>query len=98
VTQKLVNRLAVTAERAIGDKEIDHLSNRMFLAQAVQAGYFASLMQPAFARRFRNLSETQIDRVMQSFALRNCRVREGLAEVLKKYWQAGRKTKKTDAG
>jgi hypothetical protein len=55
----------------------------------VQAGYFASLMQPAFAACFRKLSETQIDRVMQSFALRNCRVRDGLAEVLKKYWQGG---------
>ncbi|MGD0175109.1 MAG: glycoside hydrolase family 5 protein [Anaerolineales bacterium] len=86
-TQKLVNRLAVIAERAIGDKNIDHLSNRMFLAQAVQAGYFANLMQPAYASCFRGLSETQIDKVMQSFALRNCRVREGLVEVLKKYWK-----------
>jgi endoglucanase len=85
--QKMVKRLAVVAERAIGDKEIDHPSNRRFLAQAVQAGYFAGLMQPMFAKRFQDLSESQIDSVMQSFALRNCRVREGLAEVLKKYWR-----------
>jgi hypothetical protein len=61
----------------------------MFLAQAVQAGYFASLMQPAFAARFRGLSETQIDKVMQSFAFKNCNVREDLAAVLKKYWLEG---------
>jgi aryl-phospho-beta-D-glucosidase BglC (GH1 family) len=90
-TQKLINRLAIIAERAIGDKGIDHVSNRIFLAQAVQAGYFANLMQPAFASCFRGLSETQIDKVMQSFALRNCNVREGLVEVLKKYWQAEKK-------
>jgi endoglucanase len=88
-TQKLVNRLAVISERTLRDKNIDHPSNRMFLAQAVQAGYFANLMQPTFAGCFRNLSETQIDKVMQSFALKNCNVREGLAAVMKKYWQAG---------
>ncbi len=87
VIQKTVNRLAGIAERAIGDPEIDHPSNRMFLAQAIQAGYFASLMQPAFAKRFKGLSESQIDTVMQSFAFRNCRVREGLTEVLKKHWR-----------
>jgi endoglucanase len=98
VTQKLINRLALTAERAIGDKGIDHLSNRIYLAQAVQAGYFASLMQPSFAACFLKLSETQIDRVMQSFAFRNCRIRHGLVNVLKKYWQEGGGPEKTDAG
>jgi endoglucanase len=87
VVQKAVKRLAGIAERAIGDAEIDHVSNRMFLGQAVQAGYFANLMQPAFAKRFKGLSESQIDQVMQSFAFRNCRVREELAEALKKHWR-----------
>ncbi len=91
VVEKLVNRLAVSAERAIGDKAIDHISNRVYLAQAVQAGYFANLMQPAFAARFRGLSETQIDKLMQSFALKNCNVHAGLAGVLKKYWQGEKK-------
>jgi len=59
----------------------------MCLSQAVQAGYFAGLLQPSFAKRFKGLSESQIDRVMQSFALRNCRVQKGLVEVMKKYWQ-----------
>ena len=46
-------------------------------------------MQPAFAARFSKLTETQIDKVMQSFALKNCNVREGMMAVMKKYWQAG---------
>ncbi len=54
---KAVERLAGIAERTIGDPEIDHPSNRRYMAQALQAGYFASLMQPAFAKRFKGLSE-----------------------------------------
>jgi aryl-phospho-beta-D-glucosidase BglC (GH1 family) len=85
--EKMVNRLAVTAERAIGDKGIDHRSNHIYLAQAVQSGYFANLMQPAFAARFSKLTENQIDKVMQSFAFKNCRVRGGLVTTLEKYWR-----------
>jgi endoglucanase len=59
----------------------------MYLSRAVQAGYFASLLQPSFAKRFKGLSESQIDGVMQSFALRNYKVQKGLVEVMKKYWQ-----------
>jgi endoglucanase len=84
---KSIDRLAAAAERAIGDKDIDHLSNRTYLAQAVRAGYFANLMQPAFAKRFQDLTENQIDAVMQSFAFKNCRVRTGLVDVMKKYWK-----------
>jgi endoglucanase len=86
---KSVDRLAAAAERAIGDKRIDHHSNRIYLAQAVQSGYFANLMQPAFAARFQGMTETQIDKVMQSFALKNCRVHGGLVQTLEKYWRAG---------
>jgi endoglucanase len=84
---KAVERLAGIAERTIGDPEIDHPSNRRYIAQALQAGFFASLMQPAFAKRFKGLSESQIDGVMQSFALRNCKVQKGLVEVMTKYWK-----------
>jgi endoglucanase len=87
VVQKSVDKLAKFAERTIGDKDLDHPSNRMYLSQAVQAGYFANLLQPSFAKRFKGLSESQIDGVMQSFAFRNCKVQKGLADVMKKYWQ-----------
>jgi hypothetical protein len=84
---KSINHLAVMAGRAIRDPDIDHPSNRLFLGQALQAGYFAGLMQPAFAKRFRGLSALRIDKVMQSFAFCNCRVRKDLVNVLKKYWK-----------
>jgi endoglucanase len=85
--QKTVDRLASLAEREIRDPDIDHPSNRLFLSQAMQAVYFAGLMQPAFAKRFRKLTESQIDKVMQSFAFRNCRVRKDLVEVLSRFWK-----------
>jgi endoglucanase len=84
--QKSINHLAVMAERAIRDPDIDHPSNRLFLGQALPAGYFAGLMQPAFAKRFKGLSESRIDEVMQSFAFRNCRVRKDLVGISKKFW------------
>ena len=84
--QKTVDRLATLAERAIRDPDIDHPSNRLLLSQALQAVYFAGLMQPAFAKRFTKLTESRIDKVMQSFAFRNCRERKDLAGVLKKSW------------
>ena len=31
------------------------------------------------------MSENELDRVLQSFALKNCRPNEGLVEVLKKH-------------
>jgi hypothetical protein len=40
-------------------------------------------MQPAYARRFEGLSETEIDRALSSFAFRNCRPREELLAVLR---------------
>jgi aryl-phospho-beta-D-glucosidase BglC (GH1 family) len=84
---KAVEKLAGIAERAIRDPDFDRLSTRTYLSQALQAGFFGSLMQPAFARRFEGLSEAQIDKVMQSFAFKNCRVHKALVDVLKKYWQ-----------
>jgi endoglucanase len=83
---RAAERLADFAQKTIGDKEIERVSNRRYLAQAVQSGYLACLMQPAFVKRFKNLSEPRIDEVMKSFAFRNCRVRKELVEVLSRYW------------
>ena len=33
----------------------------------------SSTLQPAYARFFRELSESEIDRILESFAFRNCR-------------------------
>jgi endoglucanase len=80
---QLVGELALHAEQTIADSEIDSAANRKCLGQATLAGYIAMLMQPAFARCFTGLSETQIDTILQSFAFANCRPHAELVETLR---------------
>lgn len=82
---KMVQDLARHAEQVIGDPDIDSQANPRYLAQAALSCYVASLMQPAYAKRFRGMSEADLDRMLQSFALGNCRVRQGLVEVIRKH-------------
>lgn len=39
---------------------------------------------PPFAEKFRGMSEKKLDALMQSFAFRNCTIREGLADVIQR--------------
>jgi endoglucanase len=79
----LVAQLARLAENAIDDPSIDPAAAEKYLGQAALAGHLAALMQPAYARRFEGLSESEIDRVLASFAFGNCRPREDLLAVLR---------------
>ena len=80
---KLVDELAQYAERTIGDPDIDSDANRKYLGQATLAGYVATLMQPAYARCFKGLSESEIDRILQSFAFANCKPHQELVEIVR---------------
>jgi endoglucanase len=80
-----IHDLAGLFEKSIGDPSIHPEFNRRYLAQHALGGYAASLMQPAFAKCFKDLSETEIDRVLQSFALKNCQPRQDMVEVIRKY-------------
>jgi hypothetical protein len=42
-------------------------------------------MQQTYARLFKDLSESQIDRVLSSFSLKQCKVNDELAGIVKKY-------------
>jgi aryl-phospho-beta-D-glucosidase BglC (GH1 family) len=85
---ELVDDLATLAEETIGDPEIEHGANRRYLAQAT-GEYLGGLMQPAFARRFKDLSETDLDRILQAFALGNCKLNDGLLEVVRRHMGGG---------
>jgi endoglucanase len=80
---QLVDELALLAERTIGDPDIDSEANRKYLGQATLAGYVATLIQPAFARRFQGLSETELDGILQSVAFRNCKPHKELVGILR---------------
>lgn len=78
-----VEHLAGIIEEVIGDPEIDKAANRQYLIQQTLSGYAGNFLQPYYAACFAGMSETEIDRVLSSFALKNCRPNEGLVSVLK---------------
>jgi len=54
------------------------------LAKVSLAGVAGGLMQLNFARAFKDCSEAEIERTLQSFALKNCAVNVDLVSVFKK--------------
>jgi endoglucanase len=54
------------------------------LQYGIQDGILAQALLPTFVEQFRNMSEVQIDSMMQSFAFKNCRPRQDLIELLKR--------------
>lgn len=57
------------------------------LSRATMTRFTATLLQPAFVALFKDLSEADIDRVMQSFALGNCAPNEAYLAILRRYLQ-----------
>ncbi len=80
-----VEGLAAHLEEVIGDPDIAHSYNIACLSQSVLTVYAGALIQPAYAKLFKDLSEEKIDSIMQSFSFKNCKVNDGLLDVLKKY-------------
>ncbi len=55
------------------------------LDAAALAECAAGMLQPAYARSFRGMSEADLDRVLESFCLRNCRVNGELLRILERH-------------
>ncbi len=83
--KELVRNLSQLTEEVLADPDIEPQANYRYLTQAALEGYVGGLMQPIYAKRFQGMSEEEIDRVLQSFALKNCRPIQGLIDVLKKH-------------
>jgi endoglucanase len=83
--KKKVFELAAMIEEAMDDATIDSEANRTFLSQATLSGYTAGLMQSLYARCFEDLSRTQLDQVLQSFAFKQCRPHSALIDVIRKH-------------
>lgn len=58
---------------------------KFYLEQTSLGNYVGTFMQPFWARCFKGMTESRIDRCMQSFALKNCRENESLKAVLQKH-------------
>ncbi|HEX2945948.1 MAG TPA: glycoside hydrolase family 5 protein [Clostridia bacterium] len=81
----MIRSLADYARKTIGDTEIEPGPAYDYLKQRALSGFVGSLMQPAYAKLFKGMSEERLDRVMDSFALKNCIKNNGLLDVVKKY-------------
>ena len=69
----LIRQIAEYAAEVIPSaSQADFLSK---LQYGIQDGILAQAVLPAFVEQFRNMSEVQIDSMMQSFAFKNCRPR-----------------------
>jgi endoglucanase len=80
-----VFELADMIEEAMGDPTMDSEANRTYLSQATLSGYTAGLMQPYYVRCFEGMSQTQLDQVLRSFALDQCRPHSALIEVIRRH-------------
>jgi len=76
----LVRGVRRVAGRAVNARKLEWDANRMISGLLVSE----ALAEP-FAEQFRGMNEKAIDRMMQSWAFRNCAVREPLARVIAKY-------------
>ena len=83
--KKIVRRLERCVRTTIGDGDIEDEPDYQFLKQAALCGYTGCLMQPSYAKLFKGMSEERIDQVMDSFRFENCRVNQGLVDVVSKY-------------
>jgi endoglucanase len=83
--KKEVDSLAGLMEKIIGDPGLNHDTNNTCLSLVTLAGYAAALLQPQYAALFKDRTLEEIDRIMQCFDIKNCRVNEGLIAILKKH-------------
>lgn len=86
-TRQKVFDLAQNIEELIPLPDLDSQANATYLAQSTLSCYAATLLQPAYVACFKNASENELDRILQSFALSNCVRNEALIEVIKKFTQ-----------
>ncbi len=83
--KEIVRNLANYAKSVIGDEEIDADAAYVYFKQRALSGFAGSLMQFSYAKLFKGMSEDRIDRIMDSFAFKNCIKNNGLLNVVKKH-------------
>src|SRR3954451_14018736 len=78
-------RLAEQIYAVMGDESITKSYSQSCFSQAVLCFYTGALMQRSYANIFRNLSEGQIDQVLSSFLLKQCKTNDELVAIVRKY-------------
>jgi aryl-phospho-beta-D-glucosidase BglC (GH1 family) len=82
---KQVNRdLAKTIIEVIGEPLLNPVNVASCLSVFTLTGFAAACLQPRYAALFKGLSKDDIDRVLSSFALKNCVINKPYREILLK--------------
>jgi hypothetical protein len=88
VAQAKVAELGDLILKSLPETGADPERFKFYLEQTALGNYTGTFIQPLWAKCFAGMTESDIDRVMQSFALKNCRVNQGLKSILQKRMSA----------
>jgi endoglucanase len=88
VTSRAAVRVVSEARRIMGSKAADWRRVQWVLGRLVGGIALSETLAKPFALQFKGMTEKQIDSMMQSFAYKNCNIREGLAEILRRQMKA----------
>ncbi|MGE5549729.1 MAG: glycoside hydrolase family 5 protein [Bacteroidota bacterium] len=81
----VVRGLGRLVAKTAGYTDVNPKANEYYLKRLLLDGYAGSMLQPLYAGKFKGMTETEIDRILQSFAFKNCRPYDGLVEVVRKH-------------
>ena len=87
IAKEKTNDLADYIESVINEPYVSGVANRRYLGQAVFSEYSSDLMQRAYASIFKDMTEEQMEKVLQSFLIKNCIKNKALINVLKKHFK-----------
>jgi hypothetical protein len=82
--KQMNKQLAQTIADVIGEPLINPVSNASCLSVFTLTGSAAACLQPRYARLFKGMTRGDIDRVMDSFAFKNCVVNKPFRDILVK--------------
>jgi aryl-phospho-beta-D-glucosidase BglC (GH1 family) len=83
--KRAIQQLSSIVQETLCDPDIDWNTNAIYLQQAVSSIFIGQVMQIPYAKLFKDMSEVELDRVLQSFALKNCLRNEGVIASVRKH-------------
>ncbi len=69
----------------LSDPDVDAKHVHEGLRHAALSTYTGALLHPLWAKQFKGMTESDIDRVLQSFALTHCRPHDALLSIVRKH-------------
>ncbi len=83
--RRSTDALAGQIRETLEDVGVPVSFDQRYVEQSVLSGFTGLAMQPAFAQRFAGMNETQLDGILASFRLANCRPHQALLDMVKRH-------------